>query len=119
MPKTPEDVKKGLACLISEEELDDTCGGCVYLFTHSPCAEHILPDALALIQQLEARVPRWISVEERLPDRGVEVLGTNGKAVEMCTYWPGQPTPWESWTAFHFKPTHWMPLPEPPKEDLS
>ena len=61
-------------------------------------------------------MPRWISVEERLPERGVEVLGTNGKAVEMCTYWPGQPTPWESWTAFHFKPTHWMPLPEPPEE---
>ena len=72
--------------------------------------------ALFLIERSNAKSSRWISVEERLPERGVEVLGTNGKAVEMCTYWPGQPTPWESWTAFHFKPTHWMPLPKPPKE---
>lgn len=83
-----------------------------------PFAKEVLNMALARLEGFTKMDgdERWIRVEERLPDRGVEVLGTNGKAVEMCTYWPGQPTPWESWTAFHFKPTHWMPLPEPPKE---
>lgn len=113
MPKTPDEIKKGLECCNYDCLMP--CAPCPYHEVYR-CATAVRSDALALIQQLEAQVPRWISVEERLPERGVEVLGTNGKEVEMCTYWPGQPTPWESWKEFHFKPTHWMPLPVPPEE---
>lgn len=60
--------------------------------------------------------PKWISVEERLPGESVTVLvyrdGCCGVArlldVEPITMW--------TYTGFGGDPTHWMPLPEPPKE---
>jgi hypothetical protein len=67
--------------------------------------------------------PQWISVEERLPTPFVSVL----------VYMPGErplPTVHEGflaregmWYANHFdreplEITHWMPLPEPPKEEV-
>ena len=78
----------------------------------------------------------WISVKERLPELEQEVLvfaiglpewGYEGKtaiAIACRFIWKifsGSPghicwsTPWEY---FHkdYKITHWMPLPEPPKE---
>lgn len=134
MAKSPDEIKRGLECCIK-----DNCKECPYypLYEVFGCKLARAKDALALIEHLERqnkclqenkesfekrmidlaqRMPHWISVEERLPERGVEVLGTNGTEVEMCTYWPGQQTPWESWTQFRFKPTHWMPMPEPPKK---
>lgn len=56
LSRTPDETKQGLMCLMREEELDDTCGGCAYLDTRGPCADHILPDALALVEQLQATV---------------------------------------------------------------
>lgn len=60
--------------------------------------------------------PKWISVEEMLPNVGVRVLAyyDNGdmRTVVSCggfsavSFSPGV------WTEV----THWMPLPEPPKE---
>ena len=58
---------------------------------------------------------KWTSVEERLPEDGVDVLTRRavGMSVEAHCGW--------GWTedGYHTKwrVTHWMPLPEPPKED--
>lgn len=79
---------------------------------------------------------RWISVEERLPELNTSVLvhgigNTDGFWGEQVTaiskrflfkIFPsseGEET-WSSpWQYFHtdYKITHWMPLPEPPKDD--
>ena len=49
----------------------------------------------------------WISVKDRLPERGT-VLATDGQIVITA--------PSSSVTADGIAITHWMPLPEPPKE---
>jgi len=62
----------------------------------------------------KAAVPQWVSVNERLPDfevlciwvdvRRIAVNGLAARGVDDCE-------PWEEGY------THWMPLPEPPKEE--
>ena len=62
----------------------------------------------------------WISVKDRLPDEGIDVLMwfeqnmTVGFRLECdwCAYADGG-----YYTSCDSKPTHWMPLPEPPKEE--
>lgn len=77
--------------------------------------------------QFEAQVPKWISVEERLPEvSDVVLVIANGKprehitlhnALLIASYW-GE----EGWIADGFvgwdklAVSHWMPLPEGPKE---
>ena len=57
----------------------------------------------------------WISVKDRLPEDGLEVLVfCDGRICVMDMYG----TDW--WCeGYHWdgdRPTHWMPLPEPPSE---
>lgn len=61
----------------------------------------------------------WIPVTERLPENDVDVLALlhtgDSVVVERCgetwkVRWNG--------TNLDRKPTHWMPLPEPPKEEI-
>jgi len=65
----------------------------------------------------------WISVEDRLPDTGIgekdyssiNVIAYNGRLVLSCVFSEGQTA--EYWNAFSAdEVTHWMPLPEPPKD---
>ena len=63
--------------------------------------------AVAALREQEER--RWIPVEERLPDIGAVVLAYSKIAGICVDYYEGE--------AFdYFDVTHWMPLPEPPKE---
>ena len=69
---------------------------------------------------LKAVKPRWITVEERLLEEGVSVqvcFRSQGGVAQAVSerindnnksYWSG---------LCGMKPTHWMPLPEPPKEE--
>ena len=119
--KTPDEIKKGLECCANEE----SCKGCPYDYVfyddgsvESRC-HNKNRDALALIQQLEAQVPKWISVEERLPegiciavnDMGSMIIGYIGEDKRSDTGYSC-----EDEQFYMPSVTHWMPLPEPPVE---
>ena len=64
--------------------------------------------AVAALREQEER--RWIPVTERLPDIGIEVLVYSEDDGICVDYYGGD-------FFGYYGVTHWMPLPEPPKED--
>jgi len=64
----------------------------------------------------KAAAPKWISVKDRLPKYGVGVLVTSGgPGCTIAGYFEGS-----GFYNGHLEDvvvTHWMPLPEPPKEE--
>ena len=126
MSKTAADVKKGLA-MCSADECHGQHTDCPY-HPELMCIRNICGDSLALIQQLEAQVPRWILVEERLPEAKLAVLGYGIRSRRYgeqdpfpsahIVYTRGEDEGWFTyWNSEYVKVTHWMPLPEPPKEE--
>ena len=114
--KTPDEIKRGLECCRGGELGCSECpydGECHLPFGNDPEA-----DAIAYIQQLEAKVPRWISVKARMPEEADEVLVfcRNGEttwtnlAHRVGKQW------WRAGVPM-LCVTHWMPLPELPKEE--
>ncbi len=101
------------------------CSGCVCFEKKLPCKEKnlgaadLIEQQAATIKGLEAKVPRWIPVTERMPklEQRVLVLDKHGNAmVRTLRRLSGEKEP-------SFRPdglvprkhvTHWMPLPEGP-----
>lgn len=71
------------------------------------------------LEEVKEKLPRWISLDERLPpDLQLVLVNHEGTGIEMAARQPdGQ---WViCWTGFltnGFAYTHWMPLPEPPED---
>lgn len=78
----------------------------------------------------EVQQMRWIPVEERLPEENVTVLAFNADphaekyvlaryrtVVHLGCCWCQFDQEYDSWCASCWKVTHWMPLPQPPKEE--
>ena len=106
--KTPEEIKKGLEICIA----DKSCRDCPY--NNGNCDMQLERDALAYIQQLEAQQPRWISVKEREPKNMQRALvySPAGNRIASGVYTEvGFIT-----QALIGEITHWMEIPEPPKE---
>ena len=61
--------------------------------------------------------PKWISVEERLPEEDVTVLVYRDGCCGVARLLDAEPEIMWTYTGFGGDPTHWMPLPEPPKEE--
>ena len=113
------------------------------------CSLHVVGDCMTArvhdyVIDLERRVPRWISVEERLPEgedpvlilvKETEHYGLHKEKskVYYCqylAYWDDDEW-YTSWcngcrkisdtakepNADEYEVTHWMPLPEPPEEE--
>lgn len=64
----------------------------------------------AEVERLEAQVPRWISVEERLPENSTRCLICDVTGRQIFSEFDRL---WGFYDSI-FKVTHWMPLPEPP-----
>lgn len=84
----------------------------------------------------EKAAPKWISVKERLPEAGHDVLVVTNKGEQVVATWhEDQQSFCPSLTfvsgydcgiddipivanhSYEESATHWMPLPEPPKEE--
>ena len=123
--KTPEEIKKGLVhCKHCAPCLDCAYGD--LRDTKYTCETALLSDAIAYIQRLEDQLPKWISVEERLPKRNERVVVTDGKHTwdygmfNGLAFRDGNPRKW-NWKKHTIRDVEWwMPkktaLPEPPKE---
>lgn len=64
----------------------------------------------------------WISVEERLPEEGKNVLCFENGKFYIAFFEKYEEGAWWDWVAYdrddtwnEVCPSHWMPLPEPPK----
>lgn len=65
---------------------------------------------------------RWISVKNKLPEPGIKkvivfVPHEHGPIIDMARYLGEQGWDLVSFELWDENVTHWMPLPEPPKED--
>jgi hypothetical protein len=74
----------------------------------------------SLIKTLRERKPVWQDIAHAPKDGLKDILVTDGKGVYMATWSRLGPLPntefgWVTNTNFQVEPTHWMPLPEPPK----
>lgn len=113
--KTPEAIKKGLECCMkASEEACDHCPYCKECINFE--SGNLYRDAIAYINQLEARVQKWISVKDRLPEDDDDVLILiYGKVIGVGYRINGK---WKSLSKAKAPVvTHWMSLPEPPKEE--
>lgn len=92
------------------------------------CMTKIVGDAADAIEELQNRLeqalfmplPKWIPVSERLPEVGQRVLFSYRSYIKkrprtFIGWYNGKQ--WDSLVATEYDVTHWMPLPEPPKEE--
>lgn len=103
-------------CEAYMDGVDDGCSSCPY---NGRCSE-LVKDTMDTLRDLEQRVPRWISVEERLPDEVKYVLVAapyeDNVLQQVAFLFKGG---WYVYGAGEIAPTvtHWMPLPEPPDNE--
>ena len=73
--------------------------------------------------KLKARVPEWISVDDRLPEPKHEfdarnwylVALSNGVVKELAYEFHNHSVFGYGWRETAYPVTHWMPIPQPPK----
>lgn len=120
-----EKAKKGIACC----ERRGYCEGhCPYYEPEKEaleCTSELAHDALALIRHLDERIkeleegPKWISVKDRLPRVLAQtLLYTNDGRMHVGQYNDLVGSFMFANAHLAGRVTHWMPLPEPPKEEI-
>lgn len=99
-----------------------SCTGCA-LYGFYDCRSIILPQAADMLEKLaaekDAKKSEWISVKDRLPEENVVVLICVDKG--RCKEVKVSGLTGFGWMLFdknkNKEVTHWMPMPEPPKEE--
>ena len=126
--KTPDEIKYTLHWC-RNSDANNQCLGCPYKKIED-CEYALEADAYAYIQQLEDHigdltnmVPRWISVKEREPEPFISVLGYIPDEAPMPVVREGYRVSAGNCNAYYFpvladrrEITHWMEIPQPPKE---
>jgi hypothetical protein len=100
-----------------------TCKNCLHFNACSKWTDFPEQCGVPVCARFEEK-SAWISVDERLPEKGQEVLAYRGdfRGDMMNTYTYLGTGDWEDdygyrGSAKHEGITHWMPLPEPPITD--
>lgn len=121
---TPEEIVKALrACG------RNCCDDCVCVQENVSCKEKdlgaadLIEQQAARIAELEAKVPRWIPVTERLPEvhqntrKSEAMLVYTRRKLFMVAIWNGIDwlAPMDFWDAWGDEIVYWMPLPEAPR----
>ena len=126
--KTPEDIKKALECCSDADGFDGDCIKCPYK-GEQWCGDKSKIDALAYIQQLENQIgeltekvtqleathPKWISVNDMLPEKDGKYIVCTAKGSVYCTRFKAYGKSGSFQTDINTHITHWMSLPEPPE----
>jgi len=116
-----EELIKRLRNCVSDTVED--CAGCPYQggYKGTYCMNGLISEAADAIEELtDNNVGKWISVTERLPYGRDSVLALTGDCeIYVCDYIPSVKQFWAiPGDELHIDDiTHWMPLPEPPKEE--
>lgn len=125
-------IKQMMACCKGMPCEDANCG--FNPKSNLDCIEQLLTRAADAIEELQKQLRKekvdnvnltgwlaeehaksqWISVTERLPENRDMVLATIDGVVYIAFYGNYMWKEVETYSIFY--PTHWMPLPEPPKE---
>ncbi|HBI8068475.1 TPA: DUF551 domain-containing protein [Escherichia coli] len=96
--------------------------------TLESCDDDRIEAVKAVLRRLAGNYPvtpdGWISCSERMPDTKTAVLVAvefdrkGDWRMKWATYIPGHPDANDGWIipGASWKPSHWMPLPEPPQE---
>ena len=115
------ELRKKLIELLSGDMCKDCyCEDCEHENNEKACIEHIKSRMADHLIANGVTIQKWIPVTERLPERGQIVLVCgNRKGIYTAEFRIDGKYPY-----FHklnskthwCKPTHWMPLPEAPKE---
>ena len=99
------------------------CDSCPYHYGGILCLD-LNENAADAIENLQAQMPRWISVEERLPETDdfviVAVLDERGDTPYQYTDFGWYLDAARCWIVNAEQRrdiTHWMPLPAPPEEE--
>ena len=96
----------------------ESCEKCSHSNEHGDCYNGLKRSAADAIEELQSQLPKWIPVTERLPDYDKAVLcHCRANIIEtLCLENDGH---WYGYSGRYMKGfvTHWMPLPEPPKEE--
>ena len=113
--------------LIDAEVLEKyMCSICNEDYSDEPCepTDCVFRNAIKNAPTIEAALVvhgRWIPVTERIPEKNVDVLVFNGHGFFVAQFftWHIGSIGLDMWSMPQYcaDPTHWMPLPEPPKEE--